>query len=1243
MRRFLFVLLVLFIGFAIAKKQPAHRHLEILPQEVLGELQQSALTVQSLPIMATGYYPAQGSPEEMAWQYLENNASRLGISRPQETLKHYATRQTLAGQRVRFKQAWKGYPVYGASVVVTINNRGEVSFVSNGTRSLPTVVEAVKMTPQQAIDMALKHLGASAETDFLEAETVVFAWGNDAFLAQRVRVLPRDGARGDWEFIIHGADGRIVLAQDRACYAGENDGRGWVYDPDPITRSGADYGTGGFRDNGDSDSEALTAQLVEVDLPVTFQDSLYQLKSPYAHIVDYESPLTGLHAQDSAHFFFTRSQDGFEAANVFYHIHHSMKYINETLGIALMPFQYEGGVRFDPHGLNGEDNAWYVSSRGYVAFGDGGVADAEDHDVVIHELGHGIHDWITDGALSQVDGLSEGASDYWAQSYKRSLGFLLPGDAKYDWVFSWDGHNEFWDGRITNTNAHYPEDLVDQVHTDGQMWSASLMQIYDQIGREATDILFLEGMSMLNERSSQRDAAYAFIQADRDLYGGAHLDVILEVFANRGYISDPVTVLFDADRSGGPAGMTVNFTDFSFAWPDTITSRAWDFDADGTVDSNEKNPSFTYNEPGLYSVILSVSDGSNSSSDTLYDFVSVNAGVYVWEGVKNNSANSGVYIRETLERMGLQPAYSRSDKLPSSLVGYDAAFLSFGNRGNGSRRLEDSTAAIIKNYLKSGGYLYMDGGDILGHDRASDGELLQLLGLESVEDGQTTPVTMLRGSAGSLADSLEFRGSGQGSFSSIDRYTAQSSGDLLFEQPGYGTVAVAHEDSAGHRSVVFSYAMGALADSLFPHTREDLLFRIAQFFELETSPLARFSVSPNSGHAPHTAIFYDQSLIAGSKDNLTWSWDLDGDGQDDAMGQQAQFTFDEAGRYDVRLTLQDNGTPYSNTVPQAVRVFNGESALRFSNQYFEAQADSLNITEALTIEFWFYPEDWGPESNGNARILDKEYLRVFLSKNRFARYNAESLVFYMEHDSSTSMYSTPANTIALNEWQHVAITYDGATSQPRIYLNGEEQTVKRLFSDAEGPIKNHGEFPLYLGMAQDGSKQFSGAIDELRFWNVARTPQQIAEHWNRYQPQERDGLVAYWQMNEAFGDTLTDLSNGISAIVRKAEWVEGKPDLLPVPLLAENANRLKQFKLYANYPNPFNPQTTVRYDVPRAGDVTLALFDVLGRRVKTLVSGRHNPGSYKIVVDGSRLSSGIYYLRMQAGTFMETRKAVLIK
>lgn len=85
------------------------------------------------------------------------------------------------------------------------------------------------------------------------------------------------------------------------------------------------------------------------------------------------------------------------------------------------------------------------------------------------------------------------------------------------------------------------------------------------------------------------------------------------------------------------------------------------------------------------------------------------------------------------------------------------------------------------------------------------------------------------------------------------------------------------------------------------------------------------------------------------------------------------------------------------------------------------------------------------------------------------------------------------------------------------------------------------------------------------------------------------------------------------------------------------------FRLYANYPNPFNPSTEIRYQLPVNSKVSLKVFDMLGREVATLVDGRVSAGQHEIHFDASALSSGLYIYRLQAGEFIETKKMMLIK
>ena len=132
-------------------------------------------------------------------------------------------------------------------------------------------------------------------------------------------------------------------------------------------------------------------------------------------------------------------------------------------------------------------------------------------------------------------------------------------------------------------------------------------------------------------------------------------------------------------------------------------------------------------------------------------------------------------------------------------------------------------------------------------------------------------------------------------------------------------------------------------------------------------------------------------------------------------------------------------------------------------------------------------------------------------------------------------------------------------------------------------------------------------------------------------------IQPYWDQNTttAYGGGLTVYNeNGVVLSV------EEKNDEIT----------LKEFNLANNYPNPFNPSTTIRYRIPETGLVTLKVYDVLGSEIVTLVNEEKQNGNYEVEFNGSNLSSGIYFYRLQAtplggqaGNFSDTKKFILLK
>lgn len=137
-----------------------------------------------------------------------------------------------------------------------------------------------------------------------------------------------------------------------------------------------------------------------------------------------------------------------------------------------------------------------------------------------------------------------------------------------------------------------------------------------------------------------------------------------------------------------------------------------------------------------------------------------------------------------------------------------------------------------------------------------------------------------------------------------------------------------------------------------------------------------------------------------------------------------------------------------------------------------------------------------------------------------------------------------------------------------------------------------------------------------------------------------DGSFALSSFGVDQNNELYFLQYGAGDIYRFSEGVSHVGD--------EEGASPKSFVLYPNFPNPFNPTTTIRYDVARTGHVELQVFNLLGQRIRTLVAGELEPGSYSVTWDGrshngSTVPSGVYWLRLQADEFVQTRKMVLIR
>ncbi|MEJ2616433.1 MAG: kelch repeat-containing protein [Ignavibacteriaceae bacterium] len=125
--------------------------------------------------------------------------------------------------------------------------------------------------------------------------------------------------------------------------------------------------------------------------------------------------------------------------------------------------------------------------------------------------------------------------------------------------------------------------------------------------------------------------------------------------------------------------------------------------------------------------------------------------------------------------------------------------------------------------------------------------------------------------------------------------------------------------------------------------------------------------------------------------------------------------------------------------------------------------------------------------------------------------------------------------------------------------------------------------------------------------------------------------------------TIGGITDGWSNKANASAKVEVFNPGINITDISEINTEIKQYSLHQNYPNPFNPSTTIKYSIPKQSYVTLKLYDILGREVATLVNAEKPSGNYQVEFNAANLPSGVYFYRIQAGSFNQVRKMLLIK
>jgi len=404
-----------------------------------------------------------------------------------------------------------------------------------------------------------------------------------------------------------------------------------------------------------------------------------------------------------------------------------------------------------------------------------------------------------------------------------------------------------------------------------------------------------------------------------------------------------------------------------------------------------------------------------------------------------------------------------------------------------------------------------------------------------------------------------------------------------------------------------------------------------------------FAGEPTTGNAPFEVQFVD--LSSGYPAITSRAWDFDNDGIVDSDEQNPIWIYSEPGDYSVRLDVSSDSLTRGIIRDDYIRVFDGQCALYFDGEYSFAvcqASPSLNITDEFTVEAWINPYGWGENgTTGFGKIIDKTSFKLFLFDT--GSLNNHSLVLQlMNQNQSSSFTASPVNSINLDDWQHIAVSYDGI-GEVKIYVDGGDQPITQNGTPSGGVYDND-DYDLFIGNTEAVNHTFEGTIDEVRLWNVVRTQSEIITNMNRNINGNEAGLVGYWRMDEGNGEVIYDRSeNDNDGAAVDVDWVAGI-NLNPTFIEERTYDNItiKDFGL-ETYPNPCNAATIIRYNLEEFSFVNIYVYDILGRLVETVVNERQSPGKHSVLWHADNRVSGIYFYKIQTENYSESKKIVIIK
>lgn len=479
------------------------------------------------------------SPERIAEATLKKIAPDIKIKPDLSQLKFDKVKESILGNHVLYQQYHAGKPISGAWIRVDIDKDGRVYNIHNDLVPEPAMEKTMKKEKGQgakqlsaedakkrALEAAASPTGGSAEV--LYNELCYYKYNGVPTLSWKVivktkpsRTAGKKGRPAEWKMYIDANTGAILEKQNMLRFIA---GKGRVFDPNPVVS---------LNDTSLNDRSKLPDKAYR-DVVLPDLKSSGFLDGPFVTTKTTKKRVK----RKNRDFRFKREDRAFKEVMVYFHIDRLQRYIQE-LGFK--------NVLNRPIAVNidGEraDNSHYSPGDKDLTFGTGGVDDAEDADIIVHEYGHAIQDDQVPGFGASDEGgaMGEGFGDFLAASF---FSDSKPREMKPT-VGNWDA--TFYSGdeppnlRRVDSNKKYPKDLdpSGEVHNNGEIWSSCLWELRAALGRKAAERLVIAHHFLLSRDAGFEDGANALLTADKNLNKGANEKVIRDIFVRRGILPNP--------------------------------------------------------------------------------------------------------------------------------------------------------------------------------------------------------------------------------------------------------------------------------------------------------------------------------------------------------------------------------------------------------------------------------------------------------------------------------------------------------------------------------------------------------------------------------------------------------------------------------------------------------------------------------------------------------------------------------